>query len=156
MTGPAAVVSIPAVGQGPSARLQLNDPATILGVIGTIGALLTKAIPALAGMHIDNLYPSVALLAVAVYDAWVVGKKHDLAGVLATAPSVITAVEGVGAAVDPQGLADLRAEVATLHDQVASIPVDQREAVLAALRGLVATGSVAPIPAPFRPADGPA
>ena len=117
-------VDIPAPLSGPTARLQLSDPATMLGIIATLGAVALKAVPALAHWHIDQLYPAVALLVAAIYDTVVVGKKHDLAGTLATIGPPLEALAVQAApllGVDPQIVADLKAELDSLKASVPSL-----------------------------------
>ena len=96
-------MSDPAVpATGPSARLQLDDPATLSMIVSTAGAVLIKAVPAVAGWHIDNFYAGIVLLAVAVYNAWVMAAKHDLQGALAVAaPPAMILAEQIAAAVEP-------------------------------------------------------
>ena len=129
-------VDIPAPTSGPSARLQLSDPATMLGIVATLGAVALKAVPALAHWQIDQLYPSVALIGVFIYDTVVVGKKHDLAGTLATIATpleTVAAQVATVAGVDPQIVAELRTELDTLK---ASVPGIAKGAVADLFTGL--------------------
>ncbi len=69
---------------GPTARLQLNDPATWVMILSAVGAVAVKAVPAIAGWGIEQLYPSFALLAAALVIGWGLYSKHHLAAALAT------------------------------------------------------------------------
>lgn len=71
---------MPTAAPGPSSRLEPTDPTTLLMVISTIGAILTKLIPSLAGWHISAYYPAtVTVVAGGIVIAGIVS-KHGLSG----------------------------------------------------------------------------